>query len=269
MQQVNDILEVKYYETPPFNASGSNSFRPDADFYVTPIGSEECREDDYCVCLPVGVECEDPSAIRLIIGIHTMAHFLLGPGSTDFSVPPEKIGSFGDIAASPNDPVFVLHHLMLDCILEEWMERHPGSGYPVHPDIRDGHRKDDYIRTYFPLITNGEVFESTQEFGYYCQLPDLDTTEPTPPCPLEPTFSFIISGSSVDVCVETKEAAAIKLILRDAGYKRYVKHMIGSSGCSTFNGLPAGVHRVKAITRKCVSGGGEGYISDVLYFSTK
>ena len=59
------------------------------------------------------------------------------------------------------------------------MERHPSSGYPVHPDIRDGHRKDDYIRTYFPLITNGEVFESTQEFGYYCQLPDLDTTEPT------------------------------------------------------------------------------------------
>ena len=76
MQQVNDILEVKYYETPPFNASGSNSFRPDADFYVTPIGAEECREDDYCVCLPIGFDCEDPSAIRLILGIHSMVRKL-------------------------------------------------------------------------------------------------------------------------------------------------------------------------------------------------
>ena len=49
---------------------------------------------------------------------------------------------------------------------------------PVHPMIRDGHRKDDYMRSFFPLITNGEVFASAEDFGYYCQLPNLGLTEP-------------------------------------------------------------------------------------------
>ena len=47
-------------------------------------------------------------------------------------------------------------------------------------------------------------------------------TTSTEPSELEPTFSFIISGSSVDVCVESKEAAVLKLILRDSSNKRDV-----------------------------------------------
>ena len=83
-----------------------------------------------------------------------------------------------DIQGSPNDPLFIFHHLMMDCILQEWMKRHPDVEYPVHPMIRDGHRKDDYMRSFFPLITNGEVFASAEDFGYYCQLPNLGLTEP-------------------------------------------------------------------------------------------
>ena len=45
----------------------------------------------------------------------------------------------------------------------------------------------------------------------------------TAPSPLETTFSFRMSGDSVDVCVETKEAKAFKLILRDTNNKRYVR----------------------------------------------
>ena len=47
----------------------------------------------------------------------------------------------------------------------------------------------------------------------------------TAPSPLETTFSFIISdsGNSVDVCVETKEAAALKLVLRDSNKRRHVR----------------------------------------------
>ena len=84
-----------------------------------------------------------------------------------------------DVAGSPNDPFFIPYHLMLDCIFQEWTKRHPNSGYPDDPLIRDGHRKDDYMRTYFPLITNEEVFgKSTEDFGYYCKLPNLDVTAP-------------------------------------------------------------------------------------------
>ena len=43
---------------------------------------------------------------------------------------PEAIDTFEDVAASPNDPVFILHHNMLDCVLIEWLRRHPGTSYP-------------------------------------------------------------------------------------------------------------------------------------------
>ena len=54
-------------------------------------------------------------------------------------------------------------------------------------------------------------------------------TTSTEPSELEPIFSFIISGSSVDVCVESKEAAVLKLILRDSSNKRDVA--IGKRMC--------------------------------------
>ena len=102
-------------------------------------------------------------------------HYLLGLGGREV-IPPELQGSMYDAASSPNDPVFILHHLMLDCILAEWVNRHPNAGYPVHPLVRDGHRRDDYVRAFFPIVTNGEVFSDPTEFGYYCELPNLGST---------------------------------------------------------------------------------------------
>lgn len=49
----------------------------------------------------------------------------------------------------------------------------------------------------------------------------------TAPSPLEATFSFTISGSTVKVCVETKEAVLLKLILRDVNDQRYVRECKG------------------------------------------
>ena len=89
-------------------------------------------------------------------------------------------GALFDFGGSPNDPLFILLHLMIDCILQEWSKLHPDSGYPVHPLlVRDGHRKDDYMRTFFPLVTNGQAFAPAEEFGYYCELPNIGLTEPT------------------------------------------------------------------------------------------
>lgn len=82
-----------------------------------------------------------------------------------------------DVASSPNDPMFIPHHLMIDCILVEWAKLHPDEQYPDSPLVRDGHRKNDYIRSFFPLVTNGEAFSDTQNFGYYCDLPNLGSTE--------------------------------------------------------------------------------------------
>ena len=114
----------------------------------------------------------------LLLHIYSQVHYLPGIGFGEPRIPAELQGAMFDFGGSPNDPLFILHHLMLDCLLQEWSKLHPNSGYPVHPEVRDGHRKDDYLRTFFPLITNEEVFANPEEFGYYCQLPNLGLTEP-------------------------------------------------------------------------------------------
>ncbi|CAI8026263.1 Rho GTPase-activating protein 100F [Geodia barretti] len=127
-----------------------------------------------------------------------------------------------DFGSAPNDPLFIIHHTMMDCILEEWTKRHPSSSFPDGPLVRDGHKKSDYLRTFFPPITHGEVFTDPKEFGYYCQLPNLDINTPVAPSSLETKISVFINGSSVDVCVESQTASLIKLVLRDNNSKRYV-----------------------------------------------
>ena len=49
------------------------------------------------------------------------------------------------VAASPNDPAFVNHHGMVDCILEEWLQKNKNAMYPTSDEIREGHRANDYI----------------------------------------------------------------------------------------------------------------------------
>ena len=71
------------------------------------------------------------------------------------------------------------HHIMMDCVLEEYLKRHPNTEYPVHPLVPDGHKANDYIRTFFPLYTNQELLpKSAEKFGYYCSLPNVGTTNP-------------------------------------------------------------------------------------------
>ncbi len=91
-------------------------------------------------------------------------------------------GTVEDVAASPNDPLFIVHHAMVDCIFIEWLKRHNDAKYPTDPIVRDGHRRDDYVRGFFPLFTNGELFTSAEEFGYSCSLSNLTestTGQPT------------------------------------------------------------------------------------------
>ena len=53
----------------------------------------------------------------------------------DFSsnIPPEMLGNMGDTGASPNDPYFIVHHTMVDCVFDEWLKRHPNEEYPDVP----------------------------------------------------------------------------------------------------------------------------------------
>lgn len=85
-----------------------------------------------------------------------------------------------DFGGPSNDPFFIVHHTMVDCILLEWLADHPGTEYPDAPEIRYGHRRDDYSNAFFPLYTNGELFGPSEKFGYSCRLADIPTPV-TPP----------------------------------------------------------------------------------------
>ena len=83
----------------------------------------------------------------------------------------EKKGAMADVAASPNDPVFINHHAMIDCILEEWLQRGTDT-YPTSDEIHEGHRADDYIVPIMPLYMHKDMFKTADNFGYSCRLPD-------------------------------------------------------------------------------------------------
>ena len=75
-----------------------------------------------------------------------------------------------DVAASANDPIFLNHHAMVDCIFETWLQKNPDAQYPVNNDIRKGHRQTDYIVPFFPLYTHGDMFSTAEMFGYRCTI---------------------------------------------------------------------------------------------------
>ena len=50
-------------------------------------------------------------------------HIILGIAHFDHKLEADEKGVIADVAASTNDPVFINHHAMVDCIPEEWLQR--------------------------------------------------------------------------------------------------------------------------------------------------
>jgi len=106
------------------------------------------------------------------------AHIILGLGDFSANTPPEKAGQIYDPVASPNDPVFIIHHTMVDCMFDEWLKLHPDEQYsdvPLTPSTR-GHQAHNYMIPFFPLYTNTDMFKLANNFGYFCDLPNITAT---------------------------------------------------------------------------------------------
>ena len=73
-----------------------------------------------------------------------------------------------DVAASANDPIFLNHHAMVDCIFETWLKMNPNAQYPADNKIPQGHGYDDYIVPFFPLYKHSDMFTTADKFGYQC-----------------------------------------------------------------------------------------------------
>ena len=75
-----------------------------------------------------------------------------------------------NVAASANDPIFLNHHAMVDCIFETWLKKNPNISYPINDAIPRGHRKQDYIVPFFPLYKHEDMLFTADHFGYSCEI---------------------------------------------------------------------------------------------------
>ena len=84
-------------------------------------------------------------------------------------------GTIGEIPIAANDPVFINHHTMIDCLFEQWLTSHTNrtNMYPASLDAQfAGHAANDCIVPFIPLYTHEEVFlKSADDYGYRCDLP--------------------------------------------------------------------------------------------------
>ena len=98
-----------------------------------------------------------------------------GRGYFGSDIRPDMFGNIADVAA-PNDPFFIIHHTMVDCIFDEWLKHHPDEEYPdvpLTPSTR-GHLPHSYMVPFFPLYTNADMFKpAAGNFGYFCNLSNI------------------------------------------------------------------------------------------------
>ena len=82
-----------------------------------------------------------------------------------------KSGVMGDVAASANDPIFLNHHAMVDCIFETWLQKNPHAQYPISSEIPKGHWYNDYIVSFWPLYKHSDnMFFTADKFRYQCAI---------------------------------------------------------------------------------------------------
>ena len=128
---------------------------------------------------------------------HTLqGHLILGIGRFDNNFQSYEKGVMGDVAASANDPIFINHHTMVDCIFEEWLKQNNRTAtYPNPTDrsiINMGHRRDDYIVPFIPLFTHEMMFKTADNFGYSCNLDLSGPTETTEPDSAKPATALVL-----------------------------------------------------------------------------
>ena len=77
-----------------------------------------------------------------------------------------------NVPGSANDPLFLNHHATIDCLFQRWIERYPNAKYPNRnlPARFAGHGLHDLLVPFLPVYTNADMFETSENMGYNCDL---------------------------------------------------------------------------------------------------
>ena len=123
------------------------------------------------------------------LSYHEQIHVLLG-------------GTMKSPPIAANDPVFINHHTMIDCLFEQWLENHPNreSQYPPTLDPKfAGHAPGDCMVPFIPVYTHSEVFsKSASHYGYSCGLRQFLATDSNNPHTTDPCTKTHCTGNKPD-----------------------------------------------------------------------
>ncbi|XP_065184385.1 tyrosinase-like [Sycon ciliatum] len=140
-----DRYDMEHYNA---SATGYNSYREALEGFTPFPGKTYCQKPDR----------------NTVHEIHNAVHIYTG-------------GTMANVAASTNDPIFWLHHCMVDRVFEIFIKRN-GETYTPTVGAPPGHNADDCMVPFYPLHRNKDYLKLSTEFGYqYDSLPKY-TQEP-------------------------------------------------------------------------------------------
>nr|XP_026693053.1 tyrosinase-like isoform X1 [Ciona intestinalis] len=133
-QEVDDVIVMSTaYDTDDYDVAANQSFRNLVEGFANTT---------------TGVA--DPSKSYL----HNAVHLFMN-------------GTMSEVATSANDPIFVLHHAYVDSLYELWLRRRGIQGrFDVTEGVQLGHRADDFMVPFFPLVRNRAGFATSTRLGY-------------------------------------------------------------------------------------------------------
>ncbi|XP_078539604.1 alanine--tRNA ligase, mitochondrial-like isoform X1 [Lissotriton helveticus] len=129
-QQVEDVLQWKDYDTPPYNTTSKHSFRNCLEGFVDPSSGEITRRS-----------------------LHNLFHMYMG-------------GTVSLISISSNDPIFYLHHAFVDKIFKRWCMKYNATSEMYPKNKIFGHGQNDYIVPSMPPVMNKDYVNQAAIFGY-------------------------------------------------------------------------------------------------------
>jgi len=138
--EVELMMAVQQYDTAPFSRSSELSFRNMLEGWISPQSGKKVNGEYY---------------------MHNLVHNFLN-------------GTMSIIEATANDPLFFLHHCMIDSLMERWLRKHLPT-YEDYPEANApiGHNTGYHMVPFMPIYRNIEYLLS-KNLGYeYDYLQDM------------------------------------------------------------------------------------------------
>jgi tyrosinase len=157
-EDVGYALDAPRYDVPPYGTESdpAKSFRNALEGFRPPLSS-------LIACGPDGVVSGALTHNELHNAVHLWTGGIVAPQAGGTRV----VGTMANVPSSPNDPVFFLHHAMIDRIWAQWQQSHgvdtylPRTGFPHN-------NADDLMQPYADggiRVTPADVAD-TRALGY-------------------------------------------------------------------------------------------------------